>query len=70
MQPRVLGELRRSSTRLEIRASFDPNDDPMMTMTAVRWTNDVSSAETDGATGPPALPMGTSTVEEGRYRLE
>ena len=44
--------------------SFDPNDDPMMT--AVRWTNDVSSADTDDATGPPALPIGTSTVEEGQ----
>ena len=48
--------------------SFDPNDDPMMT--AVRWTNDVSSADTDDATGPPALPIGTSTVEEGRYCRE
>ncbi|EJK66559.1 hypothetical protein THAOC_12518 [Thalassiosira oceanica] len=46
--------------------SYDANDDP--TMTAVRWTNDVSSDDTDGATGPPALPMGTSTMEEGRGR--
>ena len=37
-------------------------------MTAVRWTNDVSSDDTDGATGPPALPMGTSTMAEGRGR--
>ncbi|EJK71407.1 hypothetical protein THAOC_07159 [Thalassiosira oceanica] len=34
--------------------SYDANDDP--TMTAVRWTNDVSSDDTDAATGPPALP--------------
>ncbi|EJK51150.1 hypothetical protein THAOC_29705 [Thalassiosira oceanica] len=34
--------------------SYDANDDP--TMTAVRWTNDVSSDDTDGTTGPPALP--------------
>ncbi|EJK57306.1 hypothetical protein THAOC_22666, partial [Thalassiosira oceanica] len=47
--------------------SYDANDDP--TMTAVRWTNDVSSDDTDGATGPPALPMGTSTMAEGRGRL-
>ena len=46
--------------------SYDANDGP--TMTAVRWTNDVSSDDTDGTTGPPALPMGTSTMEEGRGR--
>ena len=39
-------------------------------MTAVRWTNDVSSADTVGATGPPALPMGTSTTADGRDRRE
>ena len=44
---------------------YDANDDPM---TAVRWTNDVSSDDTDDATGPPALPMGTSTMAEGRGR--
>ncbi|EJK51190.1 hypothetical protein THAOC_29661 [Thalassiosira oceanica] len=47
--------------------SYDANDDP--TMTAVRWTNGVFSGDTDGATGPPALPMGTSTMAEGRGRL-
>ncbi|EJK52182.1 hypothetical protein THAOC_28577, partial [Thalassiosira oceanica] len=36
--------------------SYDANDDP--TMTAVRWTNDVSSDDTDGATGPPAPSHG------------
>ena len=47
--------------------SYDTNDDP------VRWTNgtnDVSSAVTDDATGPPTLPMGTSTTEEDRGRWE
>jgi len=46
--------------------SYDANDDP--TMTAVRWTNDVDVADKDDATGPPALPMGTSTMVEGRGR--
>ncbi|EJK55062.1 hypothetical protein THAOC_25245 [Thalassiosira oceanica] len=45
---------------------YDANDDP--TMTAVRWTNDVPSDDTDDATGPPALPMGTSTMAKGRGR--
>ena len=40
-------------------------------MTAVRWTDDVSSADTDKATGPPSLPIGASSaVEEGRDRRE
>ena len=39
-------------------------------MTAVRWTNDVSSADTYDATGPPALPVGTSTAKEGLDRRE
>ncbi|EJK73441.1 hypothetical protein THAOC_04930, partial [Thalassiosira oceanica] len=45
---------------------YGANDDP--TMTAVRWTNDVSSDDTDGATGPPTPPMGTSTMAEVRGR--
>ena len=42
--------------------SFDTNDDA--TMRAVRWTNDVSSADTDDATSLPATPVGTSMAEE------
>ena len=30
----------------------------------------MSSADTDNATGPPALPVVTSTMTEGRGRLE
>ena len=41
---------------------YDTNDDP--------WTNDVSSADKDDATGPPPPPMGTSTTEKGRGRRE
>ena len=48
--------------------SYDTNDDP--TTTAIRWTNDVSSADKDDGTGPPALPTDTSTAEEGRGRRE
>ncbi|EJK65629.1 hypothetical protein THAOC_13492 [Thalassiosira oceanica] len=44
--------------------SYDANDDP--TMTAVRWTNDVSSDVTDDAMGLLALPMGTSTMVGSR----
>ena len=62
-----LGELRRPLTRLDIRDTT-----PMTMMTPVRWTNDVSSIDKDDATGPPALPVGTSTVGgppgEGRGR--
>jgi len=35
-------------------------------MTVVGWTNNVSSADTDNTTGPLAMSMGTSKVEEGR----
>ena len=62
---------RRAPTAVdEARQSYDTNDDPV---DPVRWTNgtnDVSSAVTDDATGPPTLPMGTSTTEEDRGRWE
>ncbi|EJK49937.1 hypothetical protein THAOC_31141 [Thalassiosira oceanica] len=35
-------------------SGYNANDDPMA---AVRWTNDVSSDDTDDESGPPALPM-------------
>ena len=58
--------------------SYDTNDDHTTTTarwttarwTTARWTIDVTSADTDDATGPPAMPMGTSTTEEGQGRRE
>ena len=43
---------------------YNTNHNPMMTV--VGWTNNVSSADTDNTTGPLAMYMGTSKVEEGR----
>ena len=66
---RAASGARRAPTAVEEarHPSYDTNDDP------VRWTNGtnaVSLADTDGATSPPALPMRTSTTEEGRGRRE